>query len=604
MACPTRRATTRALDLRARRGERRALVGRRASRLAPRRTRATSSSIRTSPNSIDATVASRIRMEVVVAPADDVEIRRVTSSTRAIARARSSLTSYGEVVLAPPLEDERHPAFSKLFVHSEFIPRARRPALHAPARGVRTSARPSCCTDSSRTIATLGPRLRDGSRRVSRAHGDPAGVRGASDRASTARPASRSIRSWRCRCASTLEPGERRAARLRHRWRRAPANPCSSWPSATRRSRPLDWVIADAGGEADARAAAARRRARADAGDPDARVPAAGSATARCGARRRRLAGNRLGQPRLWGLGLSGDLPDPARARARSDDIALLRDLVRGARSSGAGEGSCVDLVVLRPGASGYDEPLRERLRRAAARTRQPRERSASGAASTSSSPIRSGRTSGGCSRSSPRVVLDDCAGLARRSNSRGVPEAPPSLPRLRARGPPGPGRADARPRASRRSALRQRRRRLHAGRSRVRDPPRARRADTGAVVQRAGERRLRLRWSRESGGGFTWAENSGEHRLTPWSNDPVSDPPGRGALPSRRGDGGDLDADAAARPEAAPRARSGTARATRAGARNSHGLEQELLVFVPPDDPVKIVRLQLTQPHRSRRGA
>ncbi len=30
-----------------------------------------------------------------------------------------------------------------------------------------------------------------------------------------------------------------------------------------------------------------------------------------------------------------------------------------------------------------------------------------------------------------------------------------------------------------------------------------------------------------ESGGGFTWAGNSGEHRLTPWTNDPVSDPSG-----------------------------------------------------------------------------
>ena len=28
-----------------------------------------------------------------------------------------------------------------------------------------------------------------------------------------------------------------------------------------------------------------------------------------------------------------------------------------------------------------------------------------------------------------------------------------------------------------------------------------------------------------EAGIGFTWAVNSGENRLTPWSNDPVSDP-------------------------------------------------------------------------------
>lgn len=30
-----------------------------------------------------------------------------------------------------------------------------------------------------------------------------------------------------------------------------------------------------------------------------------------------------------------------------------------------------------------------------------------------------------------------------------------------------------------------------------------------------------------ESGSGYTWAVNSGENRLTPWTNDPVSDPPG-----------------------------------------------------------------------------
>jgi cellobiose phosphorylase len=30
-----------------------------------------------------------------------------------------------------------------------------------------------------------------------------------------------------------------------------------------------------------------------------------------------------------------------------------------------------------------------------------------------------------------------------------------------------------------------------------------------------------------EAGGGYTWAENSGENRLTPWNNDPVSDSPG-----------------------------------------------------------------------------
>ncbi len=30
-----------------------------------------------------------------------------------------------------------------------------------------------------------------------------------------------------------------------------------------------------------------------------------------------------------------------------------------------------------------------------------------------------------------------------------------------------------------------------------------------------------------EAGSGYTWAANSQANRLTPWSNDPVSDPPG-----------------------------------------------------------------------------
>jgi hypothetical protein len=45
-----------------------------------------------------------------------------------------------------------------------------------------------------------------------------------------------------------------------------------------------------------------------------------------------------------------------------------------------------------------------------------------------------------------------------------------------------------------------------------------------------------------ESGGGFTWSGDAGEFRLTPWSNDPVLDTPGRGDLPPGRGYGEGLD--------------------------------------------------------------
>ncbi len=51
-------------------------------------------------------------------------------------------------------------------------------------------------------------------------------------------------------------------------------------------------------------------------------------------------------------------------------------------------------------------------------------------------------------------------------------------------------------------------------------------RDDAGAVDQRDRQSRLRLPGCGE-GSGYTWAENSRENQLTPWSNDPVADPPG-----------------------------------------------------------------------------
>jgi cyclic beta-1,2-glucan synthetase len=60
--------------------------------------------------------------EIAVSPEDDVEVRRVTL-TNLSSRTRSiELTSYAEVVLAPPDADLAHPAFSNLFVETEILP--------------------------------------------------------------------------------------------------------------------------------------------------------------------------------------------------------------------------------------------------------------------------------------------------------------------------------------------------------------------------------------------------------------------------------------------------------------------------------------------------
>ena len=60
-------------------------------------------------------------LEVAVSSEDDAEVRRV-SITNLGSRVREiDLTSYAEIVLAPRADDDAHPAFSKLFIETEFV---------------------------------------------------------------------------------------------------------------------------------------------------------------------------------------------------------------------------------------------------------------------------------------------------------------------------------------------------------------------------------------------------------------------------------------------------------------------------------------------------
>jgi len=61
-------------------------------------------------------------LEVVVSPEDDAEVRRVTITNLGGRIRQIELTSYAEVVLAPPASDAAHPVFSNLFVHTEADP--------------------------------------------------------------------------------------------------------------------------------------------------------------------------------------------------------------------------------------------------------------------------------------------------------------------------------------------------------------------------------------------------------------------------------------------------------------------------------------------------
>ncbi len=97
-----------------------------------------------------------------------------------------------------------------------------------------------------------------------------------------------------------------------------------------------------------------------------------------------------------------------------------------------------------------------------------------------------------------------------------------------------------------------------------------------------------------ESGSGHTWSLNSHENQLTPWSNDPVTDPPGE-AIYIRDENTGEVWSPTALpiRDETAPYIACHGQGYSRFH-HGSHGILSELLQFVPPADPIKISRLTL----------
>ncbi|HUF25507.1 MAG TPA: glucoamylase family protein [Gemmatimonadaceae bacterium] len=60
------------------------------------------------------------RTEIVSVPADAAEVRRITVTNNGSEVRELELTSYGEIVLAPPQVERGHPAFANLFVETEW----------------------------------------------------------------------------------------------------------------------------------------------------------------------------------------------------------------------------------------------------------------------------------------------------------------------------------------------------------------------------------------------------------------------------------------------------------------------------------------------------
>ena len=82
------------------------------------------------------------RTEITTVPDDSAEVRRVTLTNNGSVACEIELTSYGELVLAPPDADRAHPAFGSLFVETAWhawcsaVTGTRRPRAALRAAGV------------------------------------------------------------------------------------------------------------------------------------------------------------------------------------------------------------------------------------------------------------------------------------------------------------------------------------------------------------------------------------------------------------------------------------------------------------------------------------
>ena len=105
-----------------------------------------------------------------------------------------------------------------------------------------------------------------------------------------------------------------------------------------------------------------------------------------------------------------------------------------------------------------------------------------------------------------------------------------------------------------------------------------------------------------ESGAGCVWAANSRENRITPWSNDPVSDPHGDVLYVRDEDDGtvwSPLPGPVTPAQECEVRHGFGYSRFRK----TAHGLEQDCCFFVPREDPLRILRVSFRNPAgRARR--
>jgi cellobiose phosphorylase len=535
--------------------------------------------------------------EIVVSPRDNVEIRRVTLTNHSRRPRVLALTSYAEIALDTQTADLAHPAFSKLFVESERVPGCnvllfrRRPrvagqdapwALHVLTPGTPLLGPVEHETDRARFLG----RGRD-ARRPAALHTPLSNTAGA-----VLDPV------LSLRGTVHLAPGE--AARLTFVIgiavsREAALALADDYADnrAIESALDLAWVYSQIQlrhlniGDAEAHLFQ-RLAARMLYPDPALRAPEAV------------LALNSRGQRGLWAYGISGDNPLLVVRVDESGELDLVRQLLR-AHEFWRLNNFTVDFVILNEHPTTYAEGLQSQLQALLA---------------TSLSRPWQDMPGGVFVRRADHMPLEDYTLLltaARVVLDGDLGHLDEQLERSPRQGPPTHGRPSPRPRVA-------------LGASQVPPPPDPPRFFNGLggfsadgreyLIHLAGQAWTPAPWINvlanesfgclvtETGLGYTWSENSQQNRLTPWSNDPVSDPPGE-ALYLRDDESGAVWTPTPLpirETDAGPYVIAHGAGYTRFE-RHSHGLAQTLLVAVPMEDPVKIARLTLrnlgSQPRR-----
>ncbi len=553
-----------------------------------------------------------IHTEVAVAPEDDAEIRRVTLTNHSGEPQHLRVCSYGELVLADQNQDRRHPAFNKLFIESEYDDAVN--ALFFTRRPRSAEEEPIHVAHLVVPAEEMDPtRAYEGDRRRFIGRGRttreplamlPGGPAGGTDDAWL---------SWSV--GTTLDP----IMAMGQEVEVAPhATAQLAYVTAAGESREdVEKLAREYQGWASIDRAFERAHAQSEVElrNKDLKVsdlrtiqrvlsvlqyphPALRASPGI-------LADNRRGQSALWPLGISGDYPILVVRVENEEHVPLVREMLR-AHAYWRDRNLKIDLVILNERDMGYAQELNDQLHRVIKQMDSDAWVNRRGGIflvrkAQMDEPTRV------LLLTAARAVLDAGEGDLE-TQLEGMLEGPTRLPTLMPGG--RTGKPEPTPSLERPTGLQ-----FDNGVGGFSDDGR----EYVIYLESGAAGRDRGGWTpapwinvianpsfgclvSETGLGYSWAENSGENRLTPWRNDPVSDTPAE-AVYLRDEETGDVWSPT---PLPAGDGRPYVIRHTAGSSvfeHNSQGLEQELRVFVDREAPLKVVELRLrnTWNHRRR---